>query len=274
MPHSRRLSDMAGTSTPYEQAGQRPPSGTGSKLQPQRPLHGCPAPKADPGDTRLFTDGGCVGRRCGKIGVMGGDMADDYLEGLPPERREELAGLNKPGLRALREYLAAREAVAFLGAGVSAPLYPLWDGLIAELVDAAADRMSVEEAATCRTMARESPEEVVEIVKAVVLPTTTRASWTRGSGSGRAPRRRASPPGRMSRGGRNVPRRRLPHRARRHPGQPRRTRRLAETWTRSPPWNGSSPSRKPPRIARREVRADGRPGAVLPVVNESTEPAG
>ena len=92
-------------------------------------------------------------------------MADDYLEGLPLERREELARLNKPGLTALREYLAAPEAVAFLGAGVSAPLYPLWDGLIGELVDAAADRMSGEEAATCRTMARESPEEVVEIVR-------------------------------------------------------------------------------------------------------------
>jgi len=96
---------------------------------------------------------------------MGGDMANDYLEGLPPERREELARLNKPGLTALREYLAAREAVAFLGAGVSVPLYPLWDRLIGELVDAAADRMSGEEAAACRAMARESPEEVVEIVR-------------------------------------------------------------------------------------------------------------
>ena len=40
----------------------------------------------------------------------------------------ELARVNKPRLTALRDYLAAREAVAFLGAGVSAPLYPLWDG--------------------------------------------------------------------------------------------------------------------------------------------------
>ena len=50
--------------------------------------------------------------------------------------------MNEPGLTALRGYLASGQAVAFLGAGVSAPLYPLWDGLIGELVDAAAPRLS------------------------------------------------------------------------------------------------------------------------------------
>jgi len=44
-------------------------------------------------------------------------VSDDYLQGLPPER-----------------------AVAFLGAGVSVPLYPLWGAVIAELVDAAVER--------------------------------------------------------------------------------------------------------------------------------------
>jgi tetratricopeptide (TPR) repeat protein len=82
---------------------------------------------------------------------MGGD---DYL-----------AEFNKPGLSALRGYVASGQAVAFLGAGVSAPLYPLWVGLISDLVDAAAGRMSEEEAATCRVLARESPEEVVEIIR-------------------------------------------------------------------------------------------------------------
>jgi tetratricopeptide (TPR) repeat protein len=82
---------------------------------------------------------------------MGGD---DYL-----------AEFNKPGLSALRAYLASGQAVAFLGAGVSAPLYPLWTGLIGDLVDAAAERMSADEAATCRALARESPEEVVEIIR-------------------------------------------------------------------------------------------------------------
>jgi hypothetical protein len=77
----------------------------------------------------------------------------------------ELTRVNEPGLSALRGYLASGQAVAFLGAGVSAPLYPLWTGLIGDLVGAAAGRMSEEEAATCRALAAESPEEVVEIIR-------------------------------------------------------------------------------------------------------------
>src|SRR5579859_6365781 len=96
---------------------------------------------------------------------MVGDHGNGYLDGLRPERAAELARVNRPGLAALREYLASGEAVAFLGAGVSAPLYPLWDGLIAELVDAAAGRLEEREAETCRALARDSPEEVVEIVR-------------------------------------------------------------------------------------------------------------
>jgi hypothetical protein len=80
-------------------------------------------------------------------------------------RDDYLAGLNEPGLSALREYLASGQAVAFLGAGVSAPLYPLWTGLITDLVDAAAGRMSAEEAETCRALAEDSPEEMVEIIR-------------------------------------------------------------------------------------------------------------
>jgi len=80
----------------------------------------------------------------------------------------ELARVNGPGLAALRGYLASGEAVAFLGAGVSAPLYPLWNGLIGELVGAAADRMTEQQAATCQALAKESPEEVVEIVRATL----------------------------------------------------------------------------------------------------------
>jgi hypothetical protein len=56
---------------------------------------------------------------------MGGDLSDGYLDGLPPVQAAELDRVNKPGLRALRDYLASGQAVAFLGAGVSAPLYPL-----------------------------------------------------------------------------------------------------------------------------------------------------
>jgi tetratricopeptide (TPR) repeat protein len=99
---------------------------------------------------------------------MNGDVTAGYLGGLPSEQAAELARVNGPGLTALRTYLASGEAVAFLGAGVSAPLYPLWDGLIGELVDAAAGRLGEREAATCRALARESPEEVVEIVRAAL----------------------------------------------------------------------------------------------------------
>ena len=96
---------------------------------------------------------------------MVGDLTGGYLGGLPRAQAEELARVNGPGLAALRGYLGSGQAVAFLGAGVSAPLYPLWDGLIGELVDAAAPRLSEREVATCRALARESPESVVEIVR-------------------------------------------------------------------------------------------------------------
>ena len=96
---------------------------------------------------------------------MSGELADGYLDGLPADQRAELVRVNGPGLTALRGFLASGEAVAFLGAGVSAPLYPLWDGLIAELVDAAAPRLSEREAAACRALASSRPESVVEIVR-------------------------------------------------------------------------------------------------------------
>ncbi|MGH3975122.1 MAG: SIR2 family protein [Pseudonocardiaceae bacterium] len=53
----------------------------------------------------------------------------------------------------------------FLGAGVSAPLYPMWSGLIMELVDAAAHRLNPAQASTVRALAAQSPEEMVEILR-------------------------------------------------------------------------------------------------------------
>ena len=91
----------------------------------------------------------------------------DYLGGLPPEQAEELARVNAPGLTALREYLDSGQAVAFLGAGVSAPLYPLWDGLIGELVEAAGPRLTEKEASTCRALARESPNPLATVERIV-----------------------------------------------------------------------------------------------------------
>jgi tetratricopeptide (TPR) repeat protein len=96
---------------------------------------------------------------------MNGEFPSDYLSGLPDPQRAALAQVNKPGREALDEYLGSGEAVAFLGAGTSAPLYPLWTGLIAALVDAAADKLGEEEAATLRALAAQNPEEAVEIVR-------------------------------------------------------------------------------------------------------------
>ena len=96
---------------------------------------------------------------------MVGDLVAGYLGGLLRARAEELARVNGPGLAVLRGYLDSDEAVAFLGAGVSAPLYSLWDGLIAELVDAAAPRLSADEAEAFRALARNRPEEVVDVIR-------------------------------------------------------------------------------------------------------------
>ncbi|MFF5292825.1 SIR2 family protein [Paractinoplanes globisporus] len=101
-------------------------------------------------------------------------MSDDaeaaYLSGLRADQAETLTRVNRPGLQALREYLSDGDAVAFLGAGASAPLYPLWSGLIGELVDAAAHRLTPTQAATCRTLADQAPEEVVEILRRQLGP--------------------------------------------------------------------------------------------------------
>jgi len=52
------------------------------------------------------------------------DLGGGYLSGLPEHERDELTRVNAPGLTALREYMSC-QAVAFLGAGASRPLYPL-----------------------------------------------------------------------------------------------------------------------------------------------------
>ena len=96
---------------------------------------------------------------------MVGDLRAGYPDKLPAAQAEELARVNGPGLAALRAYLASGQAVAFLGAGVSAPLYPLWDGLIGKLADAASARLTDKQAATCRALASSSPESAVEIVR-------------------------------------------------------------------------------------------------------------
>jgi hypothetical protein len=91
---------------------------------------------------------------------------DGYLRALPTDQAEALRAVNGPGLAALRSYLARGEAVAFLGAGVSAPLYPLWTDLIGQLVDAAVERgLGTDAAATCRALAGTRPDSVVEVLR-------------------------------------------------------------------------------------------------------------
>ncbi len=97
-------------------------------------------------------------------------MVDAYLDGLPEAERSRLAAVNAPGLARLGEYLKSGEAVAFVGAGASVPLYPLWSELVGELVDEATSRMTESEAATCRALAATSPEEVVELVRQRLRP--------------------------------------------------------------------------------------------------------
>ena len=89
-----------------------------------------------------------------------------YLTGVPPEQAQQLAAVNRTGLAALRSYLDAGHAVGFLGAGTSTPLYPLWAGVIAELIDFAVDHgLEEAKAATCRAWADERPDAVVELLR-------------------------------------------------------------------------------------------------------------
>lgn len=92
-------------------------------------------------------------------------MSQRYLAGLPEERRAELHRVNGDGLGALREILDAGRGLAFLGAGVSAPLYPLWAGVISVLIDEVAGRLGEDELRTCRELATGRPDAVVGIVQ-------------------------------------------------------------------------------------------------------------
>jgi tetratricopeptide (TPR) repeat protein len=73
--------------------------------------------------------------------------------------------MNTPGHAALNDHLNSGRAVAFLGAGTSAPLYPLWNGLVVELVDAARSEMTEQAISTCRSLAASNPDSVIELVR-------------------------------------------------------------------------------------------------------------
>ena len=89
-----------------------------------------------------------------------------YLDGLSADTATRLDTVNRRGLAALQGYLASRKAVAVLGMGASAPLYPKWDRLLSDLIDAAASLGLAQSAADiCRALVKSRPSSVVEAVR-------------------------------------------------------------------------------------------------------------
>ena len=84
-----------------------------------------------------------------------------YLDGLSTGERNALLRANRTGVMRLQDALTDGEPVAFLGAGASAPLYPLWSGVIEEPVEIASDRLSEPEVTTCRTLAARNPDALL-----------------------------------------------------------------------------------------------------------------
>jgi SIR2-like domain len=93
-----------------------------------------------------------------------------YLAHLPRAHQVLLADVNTPGLSQLRSILSDGHAVAFLGAGASAPLYPLWEELTSQLLDRASEHLSPETLRTCRIEAQGSPDAVVELLQRQLHP--------------------------------------------------------------------------------------------------------
>jgi hypothetical protein len=78
----------------------------------------------------------------------------------------KLVAVSGTGMAALGRYLASGEAVAFLGRGVSVPLYPLWAAVIGELIDGRG-QAGLEKAPlkTCRDLAGTQPDAVVDVLR-------------------------------------------------------------------------------------------------------------
>lgn len=92
-------------------------------------------------------------------------LPTSFMAGLTEKQRAMLAGINKPGLTTLRDYIVAGEAIAVLGPGVSAPLYPGPADAARELIDEAAPDLTESEKATFRQLADDRPEDVVEMLR-------------------------------------------------------------------------------------------------------------
>jgi tetratricopeptide (TPR) repeat protein len=92
-------------------------------------------------------------------------LPTEYLARLPGEQRNPLAWANRPGLTALRDYLTPGEAIAVLGPLISAPLYPMPQDLVRDLIEEAAPILADREIATFQSLAEQRPEDVVEILR-------------------------------------------------------------------------------------------------------------
>ena len=98
------------------------------------------------------------------------DAPAKYLAGLPEDQQARLQRFNRHGLSELQTYLASGKAVAFLGAGASAPLYQLWAEMIWEFVEYALDVLTEQEAATFRAQSTRQPDVVVELIRQRIGP--------------------------------------------------------------------------------------------------------
>ena len=71
---------------------------------------------------------------------------------------------NRAVFEELIELLRSEKALAFVGAGASAPLYPPWDGLIEKLA-ADAQRLGIAEEARARFGCQEANDKLAEIAR-------------------------------------------------------------------------------------------------------------
>ena len=72
----------------------------------------------------------------------------------------------------LVKLLGTEKAIAFVGAGASAPLYPLWDGLVRELAELAVTTRKADarkQGYWCRK-ARERPDRIAKQIRDILDP--------------------------------------------------------------------------------------------------------
>ena len=95
-----------------------------------------------------------------------GAQVSKYLDGLNGEWQRRLEMANRPGIAALAAYVSDENAIAFLGAGCSTPLYPLWGELVGNLIAHASERgVARERIELYRKLAPRNSDAVVELIR-------------------------------------------------------------------------------------------------------------